>query len=74
MCEKNLKLFCLDKKRFTIAKIMAGYPDISGATRVNLYKKLSTEDLILLDMMRGTATREKAEEVLRKKLRKISNV
>jgi len=44
------------------------YPDISEATRVNLlYKKLPTEDRILLDMMRGTTTLEKAEEVLRKK-------
>jgi len=43
-------------------------PDISEATRVNLlYKKLPTEDRILLDMMRGTATLEKVEEVLRKK-------
>ena len=46
---------------------LRSYPDISEATRVNLlYKKLPTEDRILLDMMRGTATREKAEEVLRK--------
>jgi len=47
---------------------LKSYPDISEATRVNLlYKKLPTEDRILLDMMRGTATLEKAEEVLRKK-------
>ena len=46
---------------------LKSYPDISEATRVNLYKKLLTEDLILLDMMRGTATLQKAEEVLRKK-------
>ena len=47
---------------------LSSYPDISEATRVNfLYKKLPTEDRILLDMMRGTATLEKAEEVLRKK-------
>jgi len=48
---------------------LRSYPDISEATRVNLlYKKLlPTEDRILLDMMRGTATLEKAEEVLRKK-------
>jgi len=43
---------------------LRSYPDISEATRVNLlYKKLPTEDQILLDMMRGTATLEKAEEV-----------
>jgi len=46
---------------------LRSYPDISEATRVNLYKKLPTEDRILLDMMRGTATLEKAEEDLRKK-------
>jgi len=46
---------------------LKSYPDISEATRVNLYKKLPTEDRILLDMMRGTATLKKAEEVLRKK-------
>jgi len=46
---------------------LKSYPDISEATRVNLHKKLPTEDRILLDMMRGTATLEKAEEVLRKK-------
>jgi len=45
---------------------LRSYPDISEATRVNLYKKLPTEDRILLDMMRGTAKLEKAEEVLRK--------
>jgi len=43
---------------------LKSYPDISDATRVNLYKKLPTEDRILLDMMRGTATLEKADEVL----------
>jgi len=42
---------------------LRSYPDISEATRVNLYKKLPTEDRILLDMMRGTAILEKAEEV-----------
>jgi len=47
---------------------LKNYPDNSEATRVNLsYKKLPTKDRILLDMMRGTATLEKAEEVLRKK-------
>ena len=46
---------------------LKSYPDISEATRINLYKKLPNEDRILLDMMRGTATLEKAEEVLRKK-------
>jgi len=47
---------------------LRSYPDISEAMRVNLlYKKLPTEDRILLDMMRGTATLEKAEEVLRKR-------
>jgi len=46
---------------------LRSYPDISEATRFNLYKKLPTEDRILLDMMRGTATLEKAKEVLRKK-------
>jgi len=47
---------------------LRSYPDISETTRVNLlYKKLPTEDRILLDMMRGTATLEKAEEVLRKR-------
>jgi len=46
---------------------LRSYPDISEATRVNLlYKKLPKEDRILLDMMRGTATLEKAEEVLRR--------
>jgi len=47
---------------------LKGYPDISEATSVNLlYKKLPTEDRILLDMMRDTASLENAEEVLRKK-------
>jgi len=47
---------------------LRSYLDISEATRVNLlYKKLPTEDRILLDMMRGTATLEKVDEVLRKK-------
>ena len=47
---------------------LKSYPDISEAMRVNLlYKKLPTEDRILLDMMRSTATLEKAGEVLRKK-------
>ena len=47
---------------------LRSYPNISEATCVNLlYKKLPIEDRILLDMMRGTATLEKAEEVLRKK-------
>jgi len=47
---------------------LRSYPDISEATRVNLlYKKLPTEDRILLDMMRGTATLANAEEVLRNK-------
>jgi len=46
---------------------LKSYPDINEATRVNLYKKLPTEDRILLDMMRGTATLEKAEKFLRKK-------
>ena len=35
---------------------LRSYPDINEATRVNLlYKKLPTEDRILLDTMRGTA-------------------
>jgi len=47
---------------------LKSYPDISEATRINLwYKKLPTTDQILLDMMRGMDTLEKAEEVLRKK-------
>jgi len=46
---------------------LKSYPDISEATRFNLHKKLPTEDRILLDKMRGAATLEKAEEVLRKK-------
>jgi len=52
---------------YTAIHYLRSYPDISEATRVNLlYKKLPTEDRILLDMMRGTATLEKVEEVLRK--------
>jgi len=51
---------------------LRSYPDISEATRVNLlYKKLPTENRILLDMMRGTATLEKAEEVLRKSMQAL---
>jgi len=51
---------------------LKSYPDISEATHVNLlYKKLPTEDRILLDMMRGTATLEKAEEALRKKYARL---
>jgi len=46
---------------------LQSYSDIGEGTRINLYKKLPTEDRILLDMMRGTATLEKAEGVLRKK-------
>jgi len=47
---------------------LRSYPVISEATHVNLlYKKLPTEDRILLDMIRGTATLEKADEVLWKK-------
>jgi len=51
---------------FTCAiNYLKSYPIISEATRVNLlYKTLPTEDRILLDMMRDTATLEKAEEVL----------
>ena len=46
---------------------LKSYPDISEATCVNLYKKLPTEARIFLDVMRGTATLQKAEKVLQKK-------